>query len=62
MLIKSHRILESTVNITYRSLAEVRAAMLDAGMSPKQIEAIASTLDVIEDEKPEAHDDAGDGL
>ena len=66
--IKSHRISESTIDVTvYRSVDEVKNAMLDAGMSSNTITAIQAMLPVpiIEEEKPvdeEAHDDAVDIL
>ena len=59
---------DTTIDVTvYRSVDEVKNAMLDAGMSSNTITAIQAMLPVpiIEEEKPvdeEAHDDAVDIL
>jgi hypothetical protein len=66
--INTHLQQDTTIDVTvYRSVDEVKNAMLDAGMSSNTITAIQAMLPVpiIEEEKPvdeEAHDDAVDIL
>ena len=66
--INTHLQQDTTIDVTvYRSVDEVKNAMLDAGMSSNTITAIQAMLPVpiIEEEKPvdeEAHDDAADIL
>jgi hypothetical protein len=58
--IKSHRILESTVDVTYRTIEEVKQAMEMEGMTHKQISPIEAVL-LPESVDEEARDDAEDG-
>jgi hypothetical protein len=46
---------KATLDVTYRSMEEVRLAMIEAGMAPKMIEQIESYLPINEMKKP--HDD-----
>ena len=42
--ITTHLQNDTTVDITYRSIAEVKQALLDEGMTPRQIAAIEATM------------------
>ena len=44
--IKTHLQQDTTIDVTYRTTAEVKTAMADAGMSQKQIEMIEAMLPV----------------